>query len=276
MTLSAEQEARSAAQRFREEHRLGAQPLGDLVALIEQTTGCDVAVLDAEADEHGLTMGDPVRERVFIGVARSRQPMRQRSTLAHELGHFVFGDWGEELVEAVDARPYQEIRADAFARHLLAPVPGVTEFLGVSDRATEATLAEVVQRFLVSPAIAAIVLRDAGYITPGVARQWMNLRTPQLATRFGWRDYYESLQSDSDRLRAPQRLLTRTIAGYAEGVVKAQTIATLRGVPAEAVVAELYEAGITPMTYDPTSFELEELPTVEVDLSGLEGEASSR
>ena len=77
-----EQQARVAAGEFRRMHRLGLQPLGDLVALIEQTTGYEVAVLDADYGEHGLTMRDPVRDATFIGVARSRTPMRQRSTLA--------------------------------------------------------------------------------------------------------------------------------------------------------------------------------------------------
>jgi Zn-dependent peptidase ImmA (M78 family) len=71
------------------------QPLGDLVAVIEQATGIDVAVLDVGPDEHGLAMRDPARGTVFIGVARTRNPMRQRSTLAHELGHVLFGDWAD-------------------------------------------------------------------------------------------------------------------------------------------------------------------------------------
>lgn len=266
MSVSVEREAQQAADHFRQQHRLGFQPLGDLVALIEQTTGHDVAVLEAETDEHGLTMHDPGRARVFIGVARSRNPMRQRSTLAHELAHLVFNDWTDDLGE----RSPEEIRADAFARHLLAPVQGVQQFLGTVENVTEATLADVVQRFLVSPAIAAIVLRDAGYITPTVAKQWMNLYTPQLATRYGWSDYYESLQDDSNRFRAPQKLLARAIAGYAEGIVSAQAIATLRGVALDKMVAELEEAGIKPKAIDVTEFELDELPTVEVDLSGLE------
>jgi Zn-dependent peptidase ImmA (M78 family) len=59
-----------------EHHRLGVQPMDDLA-------------------EHGLTMRDPRRNAVFIGVARTRNPMRQRSTLAHELGHVLFEDWAD-------------------------------------------------------------------------------------------------------------------------------------------------------------------------------------
>ena len=38
----------------------------------------DVAVLDAPADEHGMSIRDPQRGVVFIAVARSRRPMRAR------------------------------------------------------------------------------------------------------------------------------------------------------------------------------------------------------
>lgn len=48
--MSAEAEGSKLAARFRREHRLGEQPLGDLVAVIEQATGIDVAVLDAGPD----------------------------------------------------------------------------------------------------------------------------------------------------------------------------------------------------------------------------------
>src|SRR6266436_3004080 len=81
-TLTAETDGSAYAARFRKDHHLGVQPLGDLLEVIEQTTGIDVAVLNVGPDEHGLTMRDPVRETVFIGVARTRNPVRQRSTLA--------------------------------------------------------------------------------------------------------------------------------------------------------------------------------------------------
>lgn len=268
MEISIEQEAQQAANRFRQKHRLGVQPLGDLVALIEQTTGHDVTVLDADDGEHGLTMRDPARGRTIIGIARSMNPMRQRSTLAHELAHIVFDDWAEDLSEQSSA----EIRANAFARHLLAPVRGVAELLGGTTRVSEATLSDVVQRFLVSPAIAAIVMREAGYIDSSISKGWMRVHTPQLATRFGWSDYYASLQGDSNRLRAPQGLLTRAITGFSEGVVSAQAIATLRGMPVDQVIAELSDAGIEPRAVDVAAFELDKLPTLDVDLSGLEGE----
>ncbi|WP_432995673.1 ImmA/IrrE family metallo-endopeptidase [Dactylosporangium sp. CA-233914] len=246
------------------------QPLGDLVAVIEQATGIDVAVLDAGPDEHGLTMRDPRRNAVFIGVARTRNPMRQRSTLAHELGHVLFEDWTDNDAANWSDRTQEEIRADAFARHLLVPVDGLREFLGTGDRISQFNLSAVVQRFLVSPAVATIALHQAGYIDAATKQEWMGLSARQLVVRFGWSDQYRALQADSDQRRAPQRLLARAIKGYTEGVIPAQAIATLRGIDLEAAEAELREAGVVPPERLVTWAAPAELPDVQVDLASLD------
>ena len=132
--------------------------------------------------------------------------MRQRSTLAHELGHVLFEDWADSDTGDWGDRSPAEIRADAFARHLLVPVDGLREFVGTPPPVGLSTLSAVVQRFLVSPQIAAIALRQAGYIDEATKHEWMTLSAPQLAARFGWTDQYQVLQASSDRRRAPQRL----------------------------------------------------------------------
>ncbi|MBU2666833.1 ImmA/IrrE family metallo-endopeptidase [Actinoplanes bogorensis] len=267
--MNPQAEGRAAAEGFRAKHRLGLQPLGDLVALIEQSAGVDVAILDVGADEHGLTMRDPQRSAVFIGVARTRHPMRQRSTLAHELGHVTFGDWADNSDCDWSAPSQAESRANAFARHLLLPMDGLRIFLDGADGIGLAALSAVVQRFLVSPQIAAIALELAGLIDGDTKREWMTVTAPQLAVRFGWSDHYRSLQDDADQRRAPQRLLARAIHGYIEGVVSTQTIATLRGITSEEAAAELREAGIFPAQHSVTWTDPDELPDVEIDLEAL-------
>jgi len=268
--LNTELEGLKAAAKFRRDHRLANQPLGDLVAVIEQATKIDVAVLDVGPDEHGLTMRDPARDAVIIGVARTRNPMRQRSTLAHELAHVLFADWADSGAGNWSERTPAEVRADAFARHLLAPVEGVREFLGTQGSATESMLSAVVQRFLVSPAIAAIALHQAEYIDASTKQAWMQLSAPQVAARFGWIDQYKALQADSDRRRAPQRLLARAIKGYAEGVLSAQAIATLRGVSLSEAESDLREAGVVPIERPVAWADATELPDVHVDLAALD------
>lgn len=262
----AEQEGRAVAESFRRDHHLGTQPLGDLVALIEQTTGIDVAVLDAEPDEHGLVMRDPRRGAIFIGVARTSHPMRQRSTLAHELGHVLFEDWSNAEVGDLSKPSPKEDRCRAFARHLLVPVDGVRELYADCQERTLSSLSATVQRFLVSPAIAAIAWEQAGFIDLATSKQWGAHSTPQLAARFGWSDQYHALRAESNRRRAPQRLLARAIKAHELGVLSAQTIATLRGVPLDEAEAELSEAGVAQGTPSVEWVDAVDLPDVHVDL----------
>lgn len=266
---SGEVQGRRRAEEFREEHRLGVQPIGDVVSLIKQVTDIDVAIVAVEADQHGLAVRDPDRGATFIGVASTPHPMRQRSTLAHELGHVVFEDWGR-LSVAHDERPLEEVRADAFARHLLVPQAGLRDFLGYAEAAAEPSLSEVVQWFSVSPQIAAIAMKEAGYIDEATKQRWFASSTSSLATRFGWSALYQAMQDDSQKLRAPQRLLARAIAGYQEGVISLQVIATLRGIDVSDVEQELDDAGIRPLEHDAPILPAAELPDVAVDLEDLD------
>lgn len=95
-----------------------------------------------------------------------------------------------------------------------------------------------------------------------------------MAIRFGWGDQYQALQAEADQRRAPQRLLARAIEGYAEGVLSAQAIATLRGMTAQAVEAELREAGIVPIERRVPWADAAELPDVQVDLAALDDDLS--
>lgn len=193
--------------------------------------------------------------------------MRQRSSLAHELGHVVFEVWTEA---PVTRRSHEEIRADVFARHLLIPAEGLRHHLGDpgSRGIDEPALSAIVERFLVSPALAAIALAGAGFIDTSTKESWMLLRTRHLATRFGWSDYYAGLQDEANRPRPPRRLLDRALRGYILGAVSAETLASLRGIPVDQVVAELEAAGIRPEEQEPWAGPAA-LPRLDVDLTDL-------
>jgi hypothetical protein len=123
---------------------------------------------------------------------------------------------------------------------------------------------------LVSPAIASIALRDAGYIDKATQEAWTGLETPALAARYGWSDQYRALQAESNRPRAPQRLLARAVQGYLEHVVSLQTLATLRGVNPQTVEDDLREAGLVPSAQPTPWADPADLPDLGVDLTGLE------
>jgi Zn-dependent peptidase ImmA (M78 family) len=200
-------------------------------------------------------MVDPQRGVTIVAVPCSAHPMRWRSNLAHELGHLVFNDHqtGEPGAPSVDFQAEQ--RAQSFARHLLIPIEGIEHFLGrpaerVVDSTTNpiilSTLSDLVQRFQVSPAVAAIQLRGMGVIDQATCSDWSARHTPALAARFGWTDQYTALQAESHQHRAPQRLLARAVAGYIAGLASLETVASIRGITPEGLAAEFTAAGIKP------------------------------
>lgn len=71
----------------------------------------------------------------------------------------------------------------------------------------------------VSPHLAGIQLREAGLIPEATCSAWATLSAGSIATRFGWLSQYRSLAVDSQRSRAPQRLMTRAVSGYHHGVL---------------------------------------------------------
>ena len=64
----------------------------DMFELAHVVARVDVISMDASEAEHGLSMTDPATGKVVIAVATTTQPMRQRSSIAHELGHVLAGD----------------------------------------------------------------------------------------------------------------------------------------------------------------------------------------
>lgn len=268
--MTTEDEGRAGAEAFRNDHRLGQQPLGDLVALIEQTTGIDVAVLDAAKDEHGMAMRDPERNRVFLAVAKTPHPMRQRSSLVHELAHVLFEDWSDLTDQDWARRDRGEVRADSFARHLLVPEEGLRDVLADRSPIEMKDLSTIVQRFLVSPSMASVALGQARLIDDERKAAWMSVTTPALAARFGWTDQYRALADESNRTRAPQRLLARAVQGYLDHVVSLRALARLRGVDEDALKVELAEGGLLAEPGDVPWATPADLPPVDVDLSDLE------
>lgn len=267
----AEVEGREMAQQFRDKNNLGNQPIGDLVTLIEQVCAADVAIVEAPADEHGMTMRAAERRTVFIAVACTENPMRQRSTLAHELGHVLFDDIG------VPAETQIESRADAFARHLLLPLGGLSEAIETMCGTPEAEdlLSRVVQRFRVSPALAAIQLELGKHISRAEKDHLKQLTTPGVAARFGWSDLYRTMQRESCQPRPPQQLLARAVVGYMDNIVSVQQLAALRAKPAGEIEVEYREAGISPRESEVAWAKPESLPEIDIDLQALEADLAA-
>lgn len=243
--MSNEDIGRKAAERFRAEHALGAAPISNMARLIERTMGIGVAYVRSSTPGHGMTM--LLDGKYMMAVGCTEHPMRLRSTLAHELGHLQLGtvDRGAAAVNWAERRP-EEIQADAFARHLLVPMPAVAKAVN-GKQGTLATLADIVQTYLASPRMVAIQLRDAGAIDSSTCKEWGALATGTVAARFGWHSDYGALVEQSNQPRGPQNLMVRVMEGYRQGSVNSSTVAKLSGdTRATDTKAALAQDGIVP------------------------------
>jgi Zn-dependent peptidase ImmA (M78 family) len=237
---SAETRARHLAEQFRGDHDLGEGPLKDLFETVHAALGVDVLSMEAGQAEHGLTMFDPDSGQYVIAVATRPHPMRQRSSIAHELCHVLRADpaSGKDLIPG--ERSPQEVFADSFARHVLVPMGSLQRRFppggpapGLSD------LSDLVQEFEVSPALAALQLLKAGVIEQVTYEEWRTISTSTLATRFGWRSQYQSLVADSSQPRAPQSLMSRAVDGYRHGVLGLAEVASWYQQPADELAPDL-------------------------------------
>jgi Zn-dependent peptidase ImmA (M78 family) len=105
-----------------------AAPLDCVLTLVESALRVPVVIAALPTGIAGCCWRDG--ERVVLWVNGTHAPVRQRFTLAHELGHLRCGHDGTIPVEtfttlggkATDSR---EVQANAFAAELLAPAAGV-------------------------------------------------------------------------------------------------------------------------------------------------------
>ncbi len=238
--ISNEQRAKKLAEEFRTKHGLGDGPIKDMFELVHGAVGVDVISMQADEAEHGLSMIDPASGRTVIAVATTPHPMRQRSSIAHELGHLVAGDLEGEAVLTPGERNPAEICADAFARHLLLPLAGANRHCEqIAEAISLQDLSDLVQEFEVSPRMATIQLRKLGRIDTATGEEWGAMSAAHLAARFGWLNQYRSLATDSERPRAPQRLMTRAVEGYRRGVVGLTELARWYGMDASELEEQL-------------------------------------
>lgn len=247
--MSNEKTGQKAADDFRLEFDLGVKPVVSMARLIEQAMGIGVAYVDADAPGHGMTMR--LGDRHMMSVGCTEHPMRLRSTLAHELGHLRLSSVDRYLGHGEwDERTPDEIQADSFARHLLVPLDAVRA-AARKIVATTALLSDLVQRYMASPNIVAIQLRDVQAIDQDTFREWSKLSSGRLATQFGWHAEYEALVAQTKKPRAPQALLARAIDGYRWNLVTPATIARLDGQRDPRMVVEQLKAeGIVPVGAD--------------------------
>ncbi|WP_158300508.1 ImmA/IrrE family metallo-endopeptidase [Arthrobacter crystallopoietes] len=258
--MTNEEQAALAAADFRRDYNLGNAPINDLSDLIEGRLGIDVAIVEMDDGLDGMVLQDPETNQRIISVACTTSMERQRATLAHEVGHLELKDFAEDGVIQCGVRSAEEIRADSFARHLLVPQQGVTEFLEGLGRArqqlSEGDLAYLVRYFEASPMMVLIQLENAGWLAQGQKEAWKSLSAGKLAARYGWSDEHRASQKKAMTPQAPMRIVAEAMKAYENNVIGLEAVARIRGIRPADLKDELDEVGITPKPVElpPTRF----------------------
>lgn len=258
-----EEQSRRAAIEFRQQHGLGLGPIKDVADLVQMTVNADVALVNLPDFLDSMISVDKTAGAALIAVRTTDNPERQRFSIAHELGHYIFDEFSARLHE--DDDPAMESRANSFARHLLLPHDALDDFLTTADATyrklelPERALSSVVAFFEVSGAVAAIQLRQTGWISSEQYEEWKGIEASYLAKRYGWAAERDRRVDDAKAERPPRRMLDNATEAYIDHLLSVETLAHIGGSAVGELQASLEADGIRPREVTVTPVDLDDL-----------------
>jgi len=239
-------QGRRLAGQVRQALRLGDGPLGPLPEVLEERLRLDVDFSPLPEAVDGLCVS--VGDRALVLVGSSKPSSRQRFTLAHELAHYLVDDLDPLYVDerGVRARSVAEMRANAFAAHLLMPEPGVRAAIeGFTDDAERAV--RVALTFGTSVSAAAYQLGNLGLLPDSVRDRLTQAGSRPLLMRYALPSDWQQDESGRGRLRPPSRLYRRATLAFRRGLIGLEPVAELLQRPdRDQLRQELEDAGLAP------------------------------
>ena len=269
---------RQLAKRVRKALKLGDEPVGDLTALVEDVFGLDVATQPMPDSLHGLLVTGRVDQ--FSGdaaaPARGSSPGavalinsgdtwgRQRFTLARELAHLLFMDVRLFVADFAGrpVRDLNELRADCFAAHFLAPDSGLRAvaraltgaetapgrpLADVDGAGGAALVAAVAVRFGLSAQVSTRRLEDTRVIDASQSLALERRTARELFLEAGCMRQWDEQGALQYAVVPPPGLLARALYAYREGMLSVQALADLYGTAdVAALEGELASAGWRP------------------------------
>jgi Zn-dependent peptidase ImmA (M78 family)/transcriptional regulator with XRE-family HTH domain len=199
----------------------------DLATVIEDAFGVDVAVGPLGDNFDGLAVSN---DRVkLIVVSPSTNPGRQRFTLAHELGHLLFGDdqglhLDQDIYAEHDTSRLSEMRANAFAAAFLMPTYAVQQAAGAIRTAVD--LGRVALDFAVTPSALSYRLKGLGLAAPQTSPPSME----QAARACDQIARMADLVQLSSRGRPPRLLARDLLQAYFAGLTTLRPYAEVMGI----------------------------------------------
>ncbi len=238
-------DAERAAETARLDLGIGQEaPVADILAAVEDL-GIPVTVLVMPAAIAGMYIGR--HDRAFIFVNGAQAPVRQRFTLAHELGHYVLGH--AQRVEATKdlfdgSRDPDEVDANRFAGAFLVPRTALRNWTDRHlERPRDLELAVRAGAFFgVSPQCALIRLDMVGFLRPTekrtIGRQLAEGRHRGMVGQLGISSLSDELARirEADQLpRFPARMTASAHKALAAGLIDLAEFEEM--VPGQAAVA---------------------------------------
>ncbi|MGW2214041.1 ImmA/IrrE family metallo-endopeptidase [Nonomuraea sp. NPDC001684] len=241
---------RQTAGKVRDALGLGDEPIPDLVSLVERC-GIPVAFQPLPHNLHGINVRDDSNGRVrrAIVVSSADYWSRQRFTLAHELCHGLYDDEGQVIVDEVELpQTLPELRAEAFARHLLLPMGALRAEREATQAAGEPAHTLLVRLMLTYGVSRSVVLKalvDDGFVPPDDGRLAM-LKAEPVRNLMGSAGHAQSWQELCEGQNEPSGspwLVERALHAYGEGLVDIAVVAELMGEDEPEVRRMLADAG---------------------------------
>ena len=235
-------------------------PVPDLLRAVEEGAGLAVSVIELPDGVSGAYARREGQGFAFLNLREA--PVRQRFTLAHELGHHELKDGGVIDASAdVFGAPtaVRERRANAFAAELLVPLAAVQRWAQARSDADVSllTVVALASWFRVSALVALYRLSAARLVGAKAVRSFeqaiRDSEHIQLARRHQLSDLPDelSLIHDAGRPRTPRRLWADAVIGYERGLLTPERIAEAVGRDTAEVEAELAALGVHPPADEP-------------------------
>jgi Zn-dependent peptidase ImmA (M78 family)/transcriptional regulator with XRE-family HTH domain len=239
-------QGRRLAGKVRRTLGLGDRPITRLPELLEERFRLDVDVSPLPEAVDGLCVS--VGQRALVLVGSSKPSSRQRFTLAHELAHYLVDDLDPLYVDERGARTRSmaEMRANAFAAHLLMPEAGVHAAVeGVDGDAERAV--RVALSFGTSVRAAAYQLANLGLLPEAERDRLVQAAAKPLLLRYAQPSDWQHDESGRGQVRPPGRLYSRAMVAFRNGLIGLEPLVDLlRHADPDQLRQELDDAGLSP------------------------------
>lgn len=257
------------ATRLRTALDLPHQPIDDLEDFA-RTFGLDSSTQPLPTNLHGLLVaattdlttalvggasrGGSDAETVAVALVNGNDTLgRRRFTLAHELGHLLFGDSTLYIADYADPprgkANLPELRADTFAAHLLAPTAGLQQVarrLSDDQRGTQQWATELVVQASMTYGVSVqggVYRANTERLIDDAMRDRLLARGARQLMADAGQPHETSLFAPAGQVEPPNAMLAQALHAYQSGMLGLAPLATLydtndvRGLQEELVAA---------------------------------------